>query len=451
MKHYTRLILLLVLITGCSTESIRSDAATVPAPADNILTDTPEPINKVPTGWISFDSKQDGVWGIYLIKVDGSDKAQPLTVHQKGDNWSSWSPDGQKIAFSSFRDSIDPSTTSAIYIVNTDGTGLKQVTNSVAKDAMPAWSPNGKEIAFSSDRAEGNTDVYVVNSDGTGLKRLTDDPAGDIWPSWSPDGEKIAFASKRSGNWQVYVMDSDGTNITQLTDDSANANSAWSPDGKQIAFISVRDGNSEIYVMDIDGSNIKRLTNDPGRDDYPVWSPDGQFIAFVSDRAGNLDVYVMRKDGSDITRITKEPTDEYPPKWSPANVTVNAEPKFGIPYCLRDTNNDGMAEVSTKEFPQNDPAFFVSFPYDNMLKDLTWSLLLVPENEAYTPISYSAGWSEKESGIMTVRLGNMTSYVITGFGHGVGMGPLLPGSMKVQLFIEDNLIQEIECEITPSK
>jgi len=55
------------------------------APTEDILTDTPEPITKVPTGWISFDSKQDGVWGIYLIEADGSGKAQPLTVHQKGE------------------------------------------------------------------------------------------------------------------------------------------------------------------------------------------------------------------------------------------------------------------------------------------------------------------------------------------------------------------------------
>lgn len=451
MKHCLSLIFVLILMVGCTATPIQSDTATIPAPANNNLTDTPAPINEVPTGWISFDSKQDGVWGIYLIKVDGSDKAQPLTVHQKGEYWSTWSPDGKKIAFSSFRDSTDSSATSAIYIINTDGTGLKQVTDSVAKDSMPAWSPNGKEIAFSSDRDAGNTDVYVVNSDGTDLRRLTQDPAGDIWPSWSPDGKRIAFISQRSGNWQVHIMNADGGNVTQLTEGSVNANSAWSPDGKQIAFVSGRDGTQDIYVMDIDGGNVKRLTNDPDKDDYPTWSPDGQFIAFVTDHAGNRDIYIMRKDGSDVTRITDEPTDEYPPKWSPANVMVNAEPRFGFPYCLRDTDNDGIADTATKEFLQSDSAFFVSFPYDNMSKDLAWSVLLVHENEAYTPISYSASWSEEASGIMTLRLGNMTGYEITGPIRGAGIGPVPPGSMKVQLFIEDNLIQEVECEIVPSK
>jgi len=292
-----------------------------------------------------------------------------------------------------------------------------------------------------------------VNEDGTGLKRLIDDPAGDIWPSWSPDGKRIAFVSQRTGNWQVHVMNADGTNISQLTKDYINANSAWSPDGNQIAFISGRDGNPEIYVMDVDGSNIKRLTNDQGNDDYPSWSPDGQFIAFVSDRAGNRDIYVMRKDGSDVTRITDEPTDEYPPRWSPANVEVSIEPRFGTPFCLRDADNDGMADTSTKEFLQNDQAFFVSFPYANMHKDLAWSALLLPksdESHKYSPISYSESWSSEEAGIMTLRLNNMVGFEITGFGHGVGIGAVPPGPIKLQLFIEDTLVQEIECTVIPS-
>jgi TolB protein len=82
-------------------------------------------------------------------------------------------------------------------------------------DTAPAVSPDGKQIAFMS-RRDGNWNIYVVNSDGTGLRQLTDDPANDGLPTWSPDGKVIAFVSDRGGPWAVWAVLPGGSGKRQL-------------------------------------------------------------------------------------------------------------------------------------------------------------------------------------------------------------------------------------------
>ena len=81
-----------------------------------------------------------------------------------------------------------------------DGTGVKKLATKPVGDNFPAWSPNGKTVAF--DRlTKANGGIYTVNSDGGGLRQLTDPPE-DFWdsgPSWSPDCTKIAFTRASGG------------------------------------------------------------------------------------------------------------------------------------------------------------------------------------------------------------------------------------------------------------
>src|SRR5215216_3885635 len=104
-------------------------------------------------------------------------------------------PNGQ-IAFVSLSDGNDE-----IYVMNADYGEEINLTNDPADDLSPSWSPDDEKIAFSSfrDSTEGsdNEEIYVMNADGSGQTSLTDDPAFDRFASWSPDGEKIAFSSNR--------------------------------------------------------------------------------------------------------------------------------------------------------------------------------------------------------------------------------------------------------------
>ena len=111
--------------------------------------------------------------------------------------------------------------------MNADGSGQTRLTNNDAWDQFPSWSPDGSRIAFRSYR-DGDYDIYVMNADGSGLTNLTNN-AGRHYSArrspdsarWSPDGSRIAFESVRDGNDEIYVMNADGSGQTRLTDNDA--------------------------------------------------------------------------------------------------------------------------------------------------------------------------------------------------------------------------------------
>ena len=230
------------------------------------------------------------------VKVSVVAGATRLTTPSAANMSAAWSPDGSKIAFTSWRDGYPE-----IYVVNANGTGLMRLTNHATGSGNAAWSPDGRKIAFDSGRDDNQADIYVMNTDGSGVTRLTSNSTYDLSPAWSPDGRKIAFETDRDGNREIYVMNADGTGVTRLTSHSADDGApAWSPDGRKIAFHTARDGNFEIYAMDSDGSNVSNLTNNSTFDGQSAWSPDGTKIAFTSNRDGPPeDIYVMNFPASD--------------------------------------------------------------------------------------------------------------------------------------------------------
>jgi Tol biopolymer transport system component len=186
----------------------------------------------------------------------------------------------------------------------------------------PSWSPDGLEIAFViSNPFLNKLDIFVMDADGSNIRQLTNDEFQSVDPVWSPDGEFIAFTSDRQGIDAIYTMRPDGSNIRRLS--SPNADSSitpdWSPDGEFIAFSSGVPGQQEIYVMNADGSNIRRLTNNNYFDSVPAWSPDGKYIAFLGYIDDDSELFVMDADGSNIRRLTDNDTHEGAPSWKPAN------------------------------------------------------------------------------------------------------------------------------------
>ncbi len=270
-----------------------------------------------PTGRVVYTADAGGNMDIFVMNANGTGRTN-LTNTPEDDYLPRWSPDGSQIAFTAQRSgNID------IYVMNADGSGIRQLTSDPAPDTNPDWSPDGSRIVFNSERISGdslfgNADIYVMNADGSDQVNLTSSGSYEWRPAWSPDGNRIAFEAARDGNHDIYVMNTDGSGQTRLTSASGfDEYPRWSPDGSRIVFQTDREGTYEVYVMNADGGGQASLTRDPGQDVHPDWSPDGSSIIFMSDREGNEEIYVMNADGSGQTNITNHPAGDRFPDWTP--------------------------------------------------------------------------------------------------------------------------------------
>ena len=103
--------------------------------------------------------------------------------------------------------------------MDSDGNNVIRLTHDNFFESRASWSPDGTKIAFSSFRwAVGNSELYAMDTDGNNLTRLTKHKWHDVLPSWSPDGKKIAFDSQRNFIYDIYVMSAIGKTLTRLTE-----------------------------------------------------------------------------------------------------------------------------------------------------------------------------------------------------------------------------------------
>jgi len=253
---------------------------------------------------IAFEGDRFGDWGLAAMHPDGTGA---VTLNVPGGADASWSPNGQQVAFEA-----DPlgDGNLEIFIMNADGSNVRQLTDSPGRDYWPDWFPNGRQLAFTSDRT-GAPNVYIMNVDGSDQRALLDDPEfGTLEPDVAPNGKDVVFMRGRQFEpptiWKVSVADGVLTQLTQ-PGPYEDLDPQFSPNGTRVVFSSTRSGTFEIWAMDADGGNLTQLTAAPGADFNPTFSPDGQQIAWWKQRAGQGDVWVMNSDGTGQLNVTNTP------------------------------------------------------------------------------------------------------------------------------------------------
>jgi len=257
---------------------------------------------------IMFTSEALKAKEIFVMDYDGTNIRQ-LTKNGSLNLTPAWAPNGLMAATTSYQTG-----TPDLFLVDALSGKTVYHYKQVELQTAPAWSPDGKYLAFSSTH-EGNAEIHVMNVSTKKVQRLTIHPAVDSSPSWSPTGRELVFTSDRLGNPQLFVMDAEGGNLRRLTYyGEYNDSPAWSPRGDKIAYVSRVEGRFNILTCDVNGENVEQLTTSGSNED-PCWSPDGYRIVFSSLQGGQRDLYTMEWNGENLRRLTHRGTCTSP-SWS---------------------------------------------------------------------------------------------------------------------------------------
>jgi TolB protein len=254
---------------------------------ERVLTSSPtvasEGVEWIPgSDRLLFDSNR--VKPVHLFTMDGrGGDVRQLTFGDRFEGYPSFAPDGSTIVFDDSTEKVDLGLT----LIDAHGKNPRRVTKPAAPaiDSLPAFSPDGKRIAFErildGTHGQARTAIFVVNVDGTGLKQLTDWATNASYPNWSPDGSKIVFSDNADNGGaeyplNVWTINPDGTGLRLLTHAAAGAwahfGADWSPDGSRIVYVA---GGTALEEMDPDGTNVATIWNakpDIYIDD-PDWGP----------------------------------------------------------------------------------------------------------------------------------------------------------------------------------
>ncbi len=234
--------------------------------------------------------------------------------------------------------------------------------NSLANLGMT--TTNDGKIIYSSSQQGNNADIWMVNEDGTNLKQLTDDSAADFSPTISADGNQLVFISNRTGAKNIWRMNIDGTNLKQLTNFQNVFSPSLSPDGHWVYFSATKSEITPplLYQVSIEGGEPTQITNlntlfpqisidgkhlaclfpaitDDGKPTNSIkltilsapdgklvkqfnlsstynenislsWTPDGKSISYSVKQNGVSNIWAQPITGSQPTKITNSQSDE---------------------------------------------------------------------------------------------------------------------------------------------
>ena len=240
------------------------------------------------------------------------------------------SPSGEWVVYRRMGfDIMNDRSTGSLWLINTDGTHHQKLTSRDVSESGAVWSPNGDRIAFSSPTDQGS-EVFVYWMNSGKVARLSQLPFSPSSLSWSPNGKQLAFTMNvpksapviakmpkkpKGAKWatppritdrlkheadgqgyikpgfrHIFIMPSEGGAARQVTSGDWNHSGglSWSPDGQSIYFSAnrvedweYRFRNSEIYRVNINSGEIQALTDRDGPDYSPAVSPDGRTIAYL--------------------------------------------------------------------------------------------------------------------------------------------------------------------------
>lgn len=235
----------------------------------------------------------------------------------------SWSSDDNQILFYSDRNGNWD-----IFGVNSDGTGLRQVTSSSFNEREPKWHPRDNSFAFSSDSL-GISRLFLRDFDSGKITMLTHSPGDHTSPSWSPDGSYLAYLAKEKTEWKLIVKDLNDSSIhTLYTGTTWPGRPTWNNSSEVLYSVAI-DGKETLHLVKIDGTIVKTYVTGFNSCGNAALSPDGSSITFdahsedvLESGDGQWEIYKMNTSDLSITRLTHNNEDDWGARWSPDGARI---------------------------------------------------------------------------------------------------------------------------------
>ena len=235
-------------------------------------------------------------WSDIFVMDNNGENIINLTQTPEEEVHASWSPDGEKVVFDRMvkKGEVIGDFESAIFVMEADGQNPQRLTFEPGLNFAPSWSPDGNKIAFLSYR-NGTSRIHTMDINGQNVQQVTHHRRKfDGQPVWSPDGRWIAFMSgEDEGDWGLYVTDPQGHHenlITrfQLTHFSGLGwfRPAWSPDSQHLIYAVEEQNSAGLMKIRIDQKVPTPLKTDELMNwSTPVWSPERDNLLFSAREA----------------------------------------------------------------------------------------------------------------------------------------------------------------------
>jgi tricorn protease len=208
------------------------------------------------------------------------------------------SPDGEHIAFAWMGE---------IWTSGIDGADATRLTNNAATESSPLFSPDGSQIAFVSNRT-GSSQIFVMNADGTGVRQITFHSAGYALSDWFPDGRSILALGSRDhyhrDATRLLKVNVEQRAKEQVLADAMVEAAKLSPDGKSLLF--TREGerwwrkgyegerSSQVWKLDLESGEFSELLHEGVECMWPIWMPDGEGFYFTKGSITGFELWSYR-------------------------------------------------------------------------------------------------------------------------------------------------------------
>jgi TolB protein len=250
---------------------------------------------------LAFTLECHGKHEVALARPDGSDLRR-LTDNQVEDWYPRWSPDGKQLVF--FQGEKKDGEGRYDIVLHDLRSGEESILASTGHhEGDPAFTAD-RRIVFNSNR-HGHHDIFIMNTDGSGVRRLTEQAGSDHSPAPHPAGPWMVYVSERDGRFELRRMNLDGSGDEPFdVGREENYRPSWSPAGDRLVFFGPTrlpaptsgHQNYDVFRFDLAKSRLKRLTYLPSFEGDPIWS--GKRVLFTSDQQGQSELFSMKADGA---------------------------------------------------------------------------------------------------------------------------------------------------------